>query len=85
MMKYNFDKPVDRTGTDDVKHEGRIEHWGREDLLPLWVADMDWETPAFITDALRKRLDHSLFGYTVLPKDYWQTVIRWVCEHHGWR
>lgn len=84
MMKYNFDKPVDRTGTDDVKHEGRIEHWGREDLLPLWVADMDWETPAFITDALRKRLDHSLFGYTVLPKDYWQTVIRWVCEHHGW-
>ena len=84
MMKYDFDKPVDRTGTDDVKHEGRIEHWGREDLLPLWVADMDWETPAFITDALRKRLDHSLFGYTVLPKDYWQTVIRWVCEHHGW-
>lgn len=83
-MKYDFDKPVDRMGTNDVKHEGLIEHWGREDLLPLWVADMDWETPSFITDALRKRLDHSLFGYTVLPKDYWQTVIRWVREHHGW-
>ena len=83
-MKYDFDKPVDRTGTNDVKHEGLIEHWGRADLLPLWVADMDWETPSFITDALRKRLEHSLYGYTVLPKDYWQTVIRWVREHHGW-
>lgn len=45
---------------------------------------MDWETPSFITDALRKRLDHSLFGYTVEPEDFWPSVIDWVHDHHGW-
>ena len=84
MMDYDFDKPVDRTGTFDVKHVGLAEHWGRTDLLPLWVADMDWETPPFITRALEQRLRHSLFGYTALPDGYWDCVIRWVREHHGW-
>ena len=85
MMIYDFDKPVDRTGSCDVKHKGLTGTWGRTDLLPLWVADMDWETPPFITEALSKRLQHSLFGYTTLPDDYWPTVIRWVQEHHGWQ
>ena len=84
-MKYDFDKPVDRTGSNDLKHTALADRWHRTDLLPLWVADMDWETPPFITEALRQRLDHSLYGYTDLPKDYWHVVIRWVKDHHGWQ
>ena len=83
-MIYDFDKPVDRRGSGDLKHEVLQERYGRSDLLPLWVADMDWETPSFITDALKARLEHSLFGYTVEPKEYWQTVQRWIEDHHQW-
>ena len=83
-MKYNFDKIIDRTGSGDLKHEVLKERYGRGDLLPLWVADMDFETPAFITDALRRRLDHSLFGYTVVPEELWSTVIQWIQDHHQW-
>ncbi len=81
---YDFDKIIDRTGSGDLKHEVLEERYGRSDLLPLWVADMDFETPQFITDALRKRMDHSLFGYTVEPKDYWPTVQQWLKDHHQW-
>ena len=84
-MTYNFDKPVDRRGSGDLKHEVLLERYGRSDLLPLWVADMDWETPDFITDALKARLEHPLFGYTVEPKDYWPTVQRWIESHHQWK
>ena len=81
---YDFNKIIDRSGSGDLKHEVLEERYGRGDLLPLWVADMDFETPQFITDALRRRLDHSLFGYTVEPADYWPTVMQWIKDHHGW-
>lgn len=84
-MTYNFDKITDRSGTGDLKHGVLKQRYGRDDLLPLWVADMDFETPHFITDALRRRLDHSLFGYTVVPEELWTTVIRWISDHHGWQ
>lgn len=84
MAKYDFDKIVDRRGTGALKLDVLKERYGNADLLPLWVADMDFETPDFITDALRQRLDHSLFGYTVEPDDYWPTVIQWIATHHGW-
>ena len=83
-MTYDFDKITDRTGSGDLKHEALLPRWGRNDLLPLWVADMDWETPPFITEALRQRLDHSLFGYTVEPADFWPSITDWVHNHHGW-
>ena len=81
---YNFDKIIDRTGSDDLKHGVLQERYGDANLLPLWVADMDFETPQFITDALRRRLDHSLFGYTMMPKGYWQQVAGWIADHHAW-
>ena len=83
-IQYNFDKIVDRAGSGDLKHCVLKERYGRDDLLPLWVADMDFETPQFITEALRKRLEHSLFGYTVVPEELWSTIIRWIQDHHGW-
>ena len=69
-MKYDFDKIIDRRGTGALKYDVLEERYGDADLLPLWVADMDFETPQFITEALRKRLDHSLYGYTVEPAEY---------------
>jgi cystathionine beta-lyase len=84
MEKYDFDKIVDRSGSGDYKHGGLLDVFGREDLIPLWVADMDFETAPFITEALRKRLDHSLFGYTSTPKDFWPTVKQWIYDHHQW-
>ena len=84
-MTYDFDKPVERRGTGALKTDALKERYGRADLLPLWVADMDWETPQFITDALKARLEHSLFGYTVEPEDYWPTVQEWIWSHHQWR
>ncbi len=83
-MEYDFDKIVDRRGTRAFKIEVLEERYGRSDLIPLWVADMDFETPHFITDALRSRLDHSLFGYTSDPEDYWPSVIKWISDHHDW-
>ncbi len=81
---YDFNKIIDRSGSGDLKHEVLEERYGRADLLPLWVADMDFETPHFITDALRRRLDHSLFGYTVEPEEFWPTVMKWIKDHHQW-
>lgn len=85
MENYDFDKVIDRTGTNAVKLEALQRLYGRTDLLPLWVADMDFETPAFITEVLRKRLEHSLFGYTEEPKEYWPVVTDWIESHHNWK
>lgn len=85
MGKYNFDKIIDRKGSGALKFDALEERYGDASLLPMWVADMDFETPEFITEALRRRLDHSLFGYTIEPSDYWPTVIRWIADHHDWQ
>lgn len=85
MGNYDFDKVIDRTGTHAVKLEALKRLYGRTDLLPLWVADMDFETPSFITEALRQRLEHSLFGYTEMPDDYWSVVADWIESHHNWK
>lgn len=83
-MNYDFDKIIDRSGSGDFKHEVLKERYGRDDILPLWVADMDFETPDFILDAMRKRMEHPIFGYTVQPKEYWPTVKKWIADHHQW-
>ena len=83
-MTYNFNQIIDRRGSGDLKHGVLKERYGRDDLLPLWVADMDFETPPFITEALQQRLQHSLYGYTVVPDELWITIIQWIQEHHNW-
>ena len=84
MGKYNFDKLTDRTQSGAYKYVRLEQMFGRSDLIPLWVADMDFETPPFITEALRKRLEHSLYGYTCDPVDWWPTPIEWIENQHGW-
>lgn len=82
---YNFDKLIDRRGSGALKTDALLERYGRSDLTPLWVADMDFELPPFILDVLRKRLEHPVFGYAVEPEDYWPSVIDWIEAHHGWK
>ena len=84
MKEYDFDKPIERRGTDCLKWDALKERFGRPDLLPLWVADMDFETPSFVVDALEKRMANPVYGYTLDPKDYWDTVASWIKSHHGW-
>lgn len=82
--KYNFDKIIDRHGTGALAVDVLNERYGRADLTPMWVADMNFETPEFITEALRRRLDHSLYGYTNIPAEFWPTVTKWIADHHQW-
>jgi len=85
MHNYNFDQIIDRKGSGDIKHDALKPRWGRDDLLPLWVADMDFATPPFIVDALRKRLEHPIFGYTTTPNELWQSIIDWQQRQHQWQ
>ena len=84
MGRYDFDKVIDRKGSGAIKTDALKDKFGREDLIPLWVADMDFETAPFIVDALKERLEHPVFGYTAQPADYWPTVRQWIADHHGW-
>lgn len=83
-MTYDFNRIIDRTGSGSYKYCRLQENFGRTDLFPLWVADMEFETPPFITEALRRRLDHSLFGYTITPDELWQSIQSWLLDRHGW-
>lgn len=84
MKIYDFNKPIDRRGTHCVKVEALENYFGRTDLLPLWVADMDFETPDFIIEAMRRRLDHAVLGYPVAYDSYWQSIVGWLRDRHGW-
>ena len=85
MKQYDFDKIIERRGTGAIKTDALNKVFGMDDLIPLWVADMDFETPDFITDAIRKRLDHPIFGYTAEPEDFRPSITDWIYSHHGWK
>ena len=84
MKTYDFDKIIDRRGTGAVKTDILKSVFGKEDLMALWVADMDFETPDFIIDALKERMEHPVFGYTIEPEDYRPAICDWIAELHGW-
>lgn len=81
---YNFDNVVDRHDTCATKIEEMDRKFGRHDLLPFWIADMDFEACPCIIDALRRRLDHAVLGYTSAPADFWNSIISWLDRRHGW-
>ncbi|MDY3852754.1 MAG: PatB family C-S lyase [Prevotella sp.] len=84
MTHYDFNLTINRKGSGDIKNEWLKKLWGREDLIPLWVADMDFATPPFILDALKQRLEHPILGYTSIPQEYYPSIIQWVKDHHQW-
>lgn len=84
MKKYNFDEPIPREGTNSLKYDGRERMFGKPDVLPLWVADMDFRTPDFVLNAIKKRLDHEILGYTFRPDSYFESIIGWMKQRHNW-
>jgi len=82
MITYNFDEIIPRRGTSCVKHDMLNEVFGTDDVLPMWVADMDFKTPDFIVDAVRNRCNHEVFGYTFAPDTYKMAVLNWMREHY---
>lgn len=85
MTKYNFDKITDRTNTNALKTDVLKERYGRDDLIPMWVADMDFESPPAIREAIIKRAEHGIFGYTCASEDYYNSIIHWVGTRHHWK
>jgi len=84
MKKYNFDEIVPREGTNCLKYDAREWFFKTKDVLPLWVADMDFKTPDFIVDAIKQRVDHEIYGYTFRPDAYFKAIIGWMKRRHGW-
>jgi cystathionine beta-lyase len=82
-MKYNFDEIVDRRGTDCLKYDFGMKRKGRNDLLPMWVADMDFKLPEEILAELHKRVDHGIFGYTDPLDDYFEALNHWYSTRYG--
>ena len=80
MIKYDFDKLIQRRDTHSVKWDSP-----EEGVLPMWVADMDFETAPAILETLRRRVEHGIFGYTKVPDTFYDAVINWFDRRHGWK
>ena len=80
-MRYNFDKIIDRRGTNCYKYD----EMPNDNTIALWVADMDFETAPCVTEALKKRMEHGCFGYTMVPHSFYQATIDWFAHRHGWQ
>ena len=81
-MEYNFDELIDRKKSNCVKHDGLDKWYGRSDLLPMWVADMDFRTPDFVMEAIRKRCEHEVLGYAIAGDSYYEAVHDWLKSHY---
>lgn len=81
---YNFDEIIDRRGSRCLKYDSLKERYGREDLNSMWIADMDFRTPDFIIEALRRRLDHPVLGYPSTGADFPEILSRWTSDMSGW-
>lgn len=83
MRKYDFDRLIDRHGTYATKYDGLDQMFGRHDVTPLWIADLDFAVCPDITAALRHRLEHPVLGYSAAPDSYWESIIEWQRKRHG--
>ena len=83
-MRYDFDELIERKNTHSVKFDYTGEYFGTQDLIPMWVADMDFRTPDFIMEAIRKRAEHEILGYSVRPDSFYQAIINWYRQQQNW-
>lgn len=83
-MKYDFDKVVERSNTASVKWDATEELFGEKELLPLWVADMDFKVPDEVVKAIQSQAEHGIFGYTTRKPSYYEAIIDWMKDHHNW-
>jgi len=82
-MSHNFDEIIPREGTNSYKYDLRTKIFGTEDVYPMWVADTEFRVPDFITKAIQDRLNHGVFGYTLLDDEYYNSIIDWIHKRHG--
>lgn len=82
--KYDFDQVIDRNNTNSVKVDALNEVFGSDDLIPLWIADMDFLSPPEITKALKERVEHGLFGYVKPGQEYFDSIVNWLKRKHNW-
>lgn len=82
--QYSFDTIIDRTGTDCIKHDRLQKEFGTKDVVPLWVADMDFATPDFIMNAIRKRCEHEVLGYPITPESWFNAIHSWLVRRYEW-
>jgi cystathionine beta-lyase len=82
---FDFDQNISRAGTASEKWDGRLATFGRADVMPLWVADMDFAAPPAVTEALLARSQHPIYGYTLADAAVYDSLISWLYEQHGWR
>ena len=83
-MIYDFDKYIERKGTDSVKYDLNKVIFGTDRVLPLWVADMDFEVPDFIREAILRRAAHPVYGYTYRPRRFFEAAASWMQRRHEW-
>ncbi|MDR2383979.1 MAG: PatB family C-S lyase [Prevotellaceae bacterium] len=83
-MTYNFDEIVNRKNTNCEKWDNCTDRFGKNDLLPLWVADMDFKTPDFVINALKQRLEHEILGYQIRPGSFYRATANWL-QQRGWQ
>ncbi len=84
MTHYNFDEIIDRRNTNSLKYDFAVERGRPADVLPLWVADMDFRAPEPVLDALQRSINHGIFGYSDVKEDYFEAVSGWFKTHFGW-
>jgi len=85
MKCYEFDEKIDRRGSDSFKYDFRQTMFGTPEVLPMWVADMDFRTPDFILHALKQRLEHPVLGYTLKSGGYYTAILDWLEQRHNWK
>lgn len=85
MSKYDFDTVIDRRGTSAVKYDWLDGMFGRHDVSPLWVADLDFAVCPDIVNGLRRRLDHPILGYYACPESYWDELADWLSRRHEFK
>jgi cystathionine beta-lyase len=84
-VRYDFDRVIERRGTGSTKWDMLGSRFGAPDALPMWVADMDFESPRPVVDALIQRAQHGVYGYTLKPDDYFDAIVGWQKRRHGWQ
>ncbi|MCI8388139.1 MAG: pyridoxal phosphate-dependent aminotransferase [Clostridiales bacterium] len=84
-MKFDFDKIYDRHGTNSLKHDFFADNNKPSDVLPLWIADMDFHTPQEIINALNERTAHGIFGYSAPTSEYYRALEKWFLNRHDWK
>lgn len=83
-MKYSFDKIIDRESSGAIKYDARNQYFQKEDVIPMWIADMDFPCPPFVIEALQKRLEHPVLGYTLREDGFYHSIFFWLKNRHHW-